>query len=109
MHTAGLAFRLASFPPPAVIWDEGGITLLDAEGPQTAIATSNTALRVDSAQYDAPTGEPCLEAYRRQQILRIDSTTADSRWPEFAATAAAHGLGSTLSVPLSSAETGSAR
>jgi GAF domain-containing protein len=80
--------------------DEGGITLLEAEGPRTAVATSDAALRVDSSQYEAATGGPCLEAYRRQQILRIDSTASDPRWPEFAATAAAHGLGSTLSVPL---------
>jgi len=80
--------------------DEGGITLLEAEGPRTAIATSDAALRVDSTQYDAATGGPCLEAYRRQQILRIDSTATDRRWPEFAATAAAQGLASTLSVPL---------
>lgn len=80
--------------------DEGGITLLEADGPSTAIATSDAALRVDRSQYDAATGGPCLEAYRRQQVLRIDSTASDMRWPEFAATAAAHGLGSTLSVPL---------
>jgi GAF domain-containing protein len=30
----------------------------------------------------------------------IDSTSADSRWPEFASAAAAHGLKSALSVPL---------
>lgn len=80
--------------------DEGGITLLEAEGPLTAIATSDAALRVDSSQYEAATGGPCLEAYRQQQILRIDSTASDPRWPEFAASAAAHGLGSTMSLPL---------
>ena len=73
--------------------DEGGITLLEADGPSTAIATSDAALRVDRSQYDASTGGPCLDAYRRQEILRIDSTASDVRWPEFAATAAAHGLG----------------
>lgn len=80
--------------------DEGGITLLEAEGPGTVIATSDAALAVDRSQYQAATGGPCLEAYRQQQVLRIDSTASDPRWPEFAATAAAHGLRSTLSVPL---------
>ena len=80
--------------------DEGGITLLEADGPSTAIATSDLALQVDKSQYTAATGGPCLEAYRRQQVLQIDSTASDPRWPEFAAVAAAHGLGSTLSVPL---------
>jgi GAF domain-containing protein len=80
--------------------DEGGITLLEAEGPGTAFATSDTARRVDRTQYDAESGGPCLDAYRRQEILRIDSTSTDQRWPEFAGTAAAAGVRSTLSVPL---------
>jgi GAF domain-containing protein len=80
--------------------DEGGITLLTAEGPGTAVATSDIALRTDRSQYDAETGGPCLEAYRRQVVLRIDSTATDLRWPEFAGTASSEGLGSTLSVPL---------
>jgi len=80
--------------------DEGGITLLETDGPGTAVATSDLAARVDSTQYSAKTGGPCLDAYRRQQLLRIDSTARDLRWPEFAATAAGAGLGSTLSIPL---------
>lgn len=81
--------------------DEGGITLLEAEGPRTAIATSDAALEVDNSQYDAATGGPALEGRRRQEILRIDFTPSDSRWPAFAATAAAHDMKSTtLSVPL---------
>lgn len=80
--------------------DEGGVTLLEHEGPRTAAATSDLALRVDSSQYDSDTGGPCLEAYRRQQILRIDSTASDPRWPEFAHSAARNGIKSTLSLPL---------
>jgi len=80
--------------------DDGGITLLDREGPRTAVATSEAARRVDGSQYEADGGGPCLDAYRRQQVLRIDSTSADPRWPEFAMTAAAAGIMSTLSLPL---------
>jgi GAF domain-containing protein len=80
--------------------DEAGITLLEAEGPDTAFATSDVARRVDRSQYDAETGGPCLESYRRQEVLRIDRTATDQRWPEFAGTAAAAGVRSTLSVPL---------
>jgi GAF domain-containing protein len=80
--------------------DDGGVTLLEAGGPGTAIATSDVALRVDSTQYEAETGGPCLDAYRQQQILRIDSTTSDDRWPEFSRAAADAGVGSTLSIPL---------
>lgn len=80
--------------------DEGGITLLTAGGPGTALATSAGALRVDRTQYDTASGGPCLDAYRRQEVLRIDSTASDRRWPEFSAAAVAEGVGSTLSVPL---------
>lgn len=80
--------------------DEGGITLLGAEGPGTAVATSDVARRIDCLQYEAATGGPCLDAYRQQQILRIDSTASDRRWPEFSGTAAAAGIASTLSIPL---------
>jgi GAF domain-containing protein len=80
--------------------DEGGIVLLEAGGPDTAIATSDVVRRVDRSQYDAEGGGPSLEAYRRQEILRIDSTANDQRWPEFADAAAAEGLRSTLSIPL---------
>ena len=80
--------------------DEGAVTLLEREGPRTAASTSDLALLVDSSQYDSDTGGPCLDAYRQQQVLRIDSTASDSRWPEFAAAAASAGIRSTLSLPL---------
>jgi len=57
--------------------DEGGITLLEAGGPDTTIATSDVARRVDRSQYAAEGGGPCLDAYRQQQIFRIDSTLVD--------------------------------
>jgi len=80
--------------------DDAGVTLLDREGPRTAVATSEAALRVDGFQYDNDGGGPCLDAYRRQQVLRIDSTLVDARWPGFAQAAAAAGILSTLSLPL---------
>jgi len=80
--------------------DDGGITLLEPGGPSTVIATSDAALEVDNSQSGLGAGGPCLEAYRRQQVLVIGSTARDGRWPEFAACAAAHGFASTLSVPL---------
>lgn len=80
--------------------DEGGITLLEADGPVTAAATSDVARRVDRSQYGAETRGPCLDAWRRQQIVRIDSTVSDQRWPEFSGAAAAAGIASSLSIPL---------
>jgi GAF domain-containing protein len=76
-----------------------GITLLEAGGPTTAVATSVAAAGVDAIQYRV-NGGPCLDAYRRQVVNRIDSTETDERWPEFCRGAAAAGVHSILSFPL---------
>jgi GAF domain-containing protein len=76
-----------------------GITLLDRGGPTTAVATSTVAANVDAIQYRINAG-PCLDAYRRQAINRVDSADADERWPEFCRGAAAAGVHSILSFPL---------
>jgi GAF domain-containing protein len=76
-----------------------GMTLLDRTGPATAVATSRAAARVDAIQYRV-NGGPCLDAYRRQVIVRIESTEDDDRWPEFCQGAVNEGVLSTLSFPL---------
>ncbi len=80
--------------------DLGGVTLLDREGPSTAVATDDLARQVDAVQYEVNGAGPCLDAYRYQQIFRIDSTVEDQRWPEFAQAASGAGILSTLSLPL---------
>jgi GAF domain-containing protein len=79
--------------------DMGGVTLLGREGPTTAVATEEKARMVDAIQYQVGAG-PCLDAYRRQQVNRIDSTIDDDRWPEFSRGAAQAGIRSILSLPL---------
>ncbi|HEX3796296.1 MAG TPA: GAF and ANTAR domain-containing protein [Acidimicrobiales bacterium] len=76
-----------------------GITIMVEGKPRTGIFTNIEAPEIDAAQYESGEG-PCLQAFRDQKIYRIDSTHDEARWPEFAATAAAHGIGSTLSVPM---------
>jgi transcriptional regulator with GAF, ATPase, and Fis domain len=76
-----------------------GLTLLERGGPNTAAATSEVALRVDATQYKENSG-PCLDAYRRQVINRINSTDTEERWPAFCRAASAAGVHSTLSFPL---------
>jgi GAF domain-containing protein len=41
-----------------------------------------------------------LEAFRSQQLVRVDDLTTDGRWPEFAAAALDRGVRSSLSSPL---------
>jgi transcriptional regulator with GAF, ATPase, and Fis domain len=78
-----------------------GISLLDHAGkPTTAIFTSESAPEIDAAQYDAGRG-PCLDAWRTRQLVRLDDMDdAMGDYPEFAKAANAHGIMSTLSLPL---------
>lgn len=82
--------------PPAAMT---GITMLVDGKPDTAVFTDPTAPEIDQAQYDAGTG-PCLDAFREGTVMVIEDTRLDDRWPEFGRAAAAHGILSTLSVPL---------
>jgi GAF domain-containing protein len=79
--------------------DMAGVTMMGVEGPSTIAFTDAVAPEIDVAQYRTGQG-PCVAAFRTCTILRIDDTADDDRWPEFAAAARAHGVHSTLSLPL---------
>ena len=79
--------------------DMAGITMLVEGRPKTAIYTDELAPEIDTSQYETGIG-PCLDAFRHQQVFRIDSTEKDDRWPAFSEAAAAHGIRSTVSLPL---------
>jgi GAF domain-containing protein len=76
-----------------------GLTLLVDGKPATGVFTDPEAPEIDAAQYESGHG-PCLDAFRHQQVYRIDSTAQDQRWPEFSPDAAAHGIVATLSIPV---------
>lgn len=76
-----------------------GVTLLDPSGPHTVAATNEATKRVDAFQYKVESG-PCLDAYRSQEMHRVDSTELDDRWPEFFELARTEGVRSVLSYPL---------
>ena len=88
--------KLACTAGPA---DMAGITMLVDGVPSTGVFTDSEAPEIDKAQYESEQG-PCLDAFRDQSVYRIESTAADVRWPEFARTAAHHGIKSTLSLPI---------
>jgi GAF domain-containing protein len=79
--------------------DVAGLTLLRDGKPTTAVFTDPTSPQIDSAQYETGVG-PCLEAFRQQQVFRIDSTADDEQFPAFSQAAAEHGMQSTISFPL---------
>jgi GAF domain-containing protein len=77
----------------------GGITF-DREGrPVTAATSAPLAAEVDEVQYGIDSG-PCLDALRGGEVVAADDLTTETRWPAFASFAVAHGVASSLSLPL---------
>ena len=80
--------------------DMAGISLLGADGkPTTGIFTDPEAPEIDAAQYASGRG-PCLDSWRLGEVIRLDDLDRADAYPEFASVARAHGVQSTLSLPL---------
>jgi GAF domain-containing protein len=73
---------------------------LHASGLPGAIACSDElAARLEEIQREIKDG-PCLTAMRTGQVASVENTGERAQWAEFATRAAAEGVGSSLSVPL---------
>src|SRR4051812_17020652 len=92
-RVAGLAVKAI----PAAAF--AGLSIMVENRVQTAVFTDLTSPEIDQAQYDVGDG-PCLEAFRSGEPTEITSTVEEGRWPEFRRAAAAHGVLSTLSLPM---------
>lgn len=79
--------------------DFADVTLIRNQRPVSKGATSPLANRLDQVQFSAGTG-PCLDAWRRGEIVHVPSTRRDDRWPAFSTAAAAAGVMSTTALPL---------
>jgi GAF domain-containing protein len=77
-----------------------GITLQPNGRPLTAATSDPRAARVDEAQYGLDQG-PCLQAMRTGRQVLIEDMAGESRWAGFGVRAAANGIRSSLSMPLS--------
>jgi GAF domain-containing protein len=84
-----------------------GMSMLDEAGrPTTSIYTDEGSPEIDTGQYVSGKG-PCLDAWRTKTTVRIDDmASAAADYPEFSALALAHGVLSTLSLPLVAGDTG---
>ncbi|MEP7202942.1 MAG: GAF and ANTAR domain-containing protein [Ilumatobacteraceae bacterium] len=80
-----------------------GLTMLVSDRPSTAVFTDPESPEIDQTQYDTGHG-PCLDAFRTGRICVVPSTKQDNPWPEFSAACLAHGILSTLSLPLAVGE-----
>jgi len=80
-----------------------GVTMMVDDRVSTQAFTDPTSPEIDQAQYDSGHG-PCLEAFRQGAEIVVASLEEDERWPEFATAALAHGVRSTLSLPMMTGE-----
>ncbi|SDM11171.1 GAF domain-containing protein [Geodermatophilus siccatus] len=75
------------------------VTVVDEHGKRSRAASNAAAEQADALQYELDEG-PCLTAWRTRQLVRIDDTTTDGRWPRWNAAVSALGVRSVLSAPL---------
>jgi GAF domain-containing protein len=87
--------------------DGAGVTLLDEHGDRvTAAATDPLVSRADRLQYELDEG-PCLIAWERRTLVRVDDLTREDRWPRWTAQAyQVTGMRAVLSVPLVAGDEG---
>ena len=84
-----------------------GISMLGEDGtPTTGVFTDFDSPQIDQSQYDSKRG-PCLDAWRMKRVLHVeDVDKVADHYPEFSAACRAHGVLSTLSLPLVASEVG---
>jgi GAF domain-containing protein len=80
-----------------------GVTVVDEHGKRSRAASNRIAEQADARQYELDEG-PCLTALRTQELVRIDDTTTDRRWPRWNEAAGGLGVRSVLSAPLLAAD-----
>ena len=79
--------------------EAASVTLIREDKPFTAAYDGQMALDADELQYERGYG-PCVDAGRAGQVFLIDDMRTDQHWPDYAQNVAAHGVLSSLSVPL---------
>jgi GAF domain-containing protein len=75
------------------------VTVVDENGTRSRAASNRAVEAADALQYELDEG-PCLTAWRTQELVRIDDTTTDGRWPRWNEAASRLGVRSVLSAPL---------
>lgn len=84
-----------------------GITLRRDHRPATVASTDSRASQVDEIQYGHDQG-PCLTSLSTGKIVPIEDLAEDDRWGAYQMPALAHGVRSSLSLPLHGAGDGDA-
>lgn len=76
-----------------------GVTVRRDGQPFSAATSNELAAQVDELQYGTDEG-PCLDAMRNGAVVQVDDLSQDDRWDRYRPHAVAHGVISSLSVPL---------
>ncbi len=92
--------RVAELSVRAVYGADGaGVTWVVARKPTTVTAAGDFVRRIDEIQYALDEG-PCLQAYKTQQMVLVESLEMEARWPRFTPAALGHGLRGIVAAPL---------
>jgi GAF domain-containing protein len=75
------------------------VTVVDEHGRRSRAASNDRVEQADALQYEFDEG-PCLTAWGTQELIRIDDTTTDDRWPRWSPAVSRLGVRSVLSAPL---------
>ena len=76
-----------------------GLTVRRDGQPFTAAKTNELAAQIDEIQYGSDEG-PCLDALRHGLVVQVDDLTQEARWDSYRPHAVAHGVRSSLSLPV---------
>jgi GAF domain-containing protein len=97
---AEMLVHIAQYAVHAIAGADGaGLTMLEANRPQTVVASAEFVQQVDDAQYSIGQG-PCLLAVATGQTQTSASLGGDARWPRFGPRVGRLGVHSALSLPL---------
>ncbi len=79
--------------------DGAGVTWVVDGKASTVTVAGDFVRRIDEIQYALDEG-PCLQAYKTQELVLVESLELERRWPRFSPAALGHGLRGVVAVPL---------
>jgi len=97
---ADFLLKLATLTAALVSGSSCGIMMRRDHLVSTAASSDAFALRMDEVQFGRGLG-PCLEALHSGETVQVQTLVGETRWGDFGIRALAAGVGSTLSVALS--------
>lgn len=80
-----------------------GLTLRRDRSPLTVVSSDDRAAAVDEVQYGLGQG-PCLQTLSTGEVVSVPDLLSEQRWDGYSAHALAHGVRSSLSLPMTAGE-----